>query len=135
MVININQRHSDISGLVKNLSTIRPVSDEQQQIDARKKKLLQYVQEEVLHVTSLNQIEAAERIFAPLKPTLAAVKSQDQSSTNLTMTSSSNTPHNKNIQPQRRLFATKQCRKKKKALKKPSAEEADVLAIHLLHRE
>ncbi|CAG9762613.1 unnamed protein product [Ceutorhynchus assimilis] len=61
-------------------------------------------------------------------------RNQQQSTSNF-MNSSSSTPHNKNIQPQRRLFATKQCRKKKKTLEKPSAKEADVLAIQLLCRE
>ncbi|CAG9760581.1 unnamed protein product [Ceutorhynchus assimilis] len=125
LVIDINQNHAEISGLAKSLSITRPVSNGQQQVDERKKKLLHRVQEQLLYVNSLDEIEAAERILAPLEPTLAAVRNQQQSTSNF-MNSSSSTPHNKNIQPQRRLFAAKQCRKKKKTLEKPSAEEADI---------
>lgn len=120
---------------MKSVSSIKPINHKpiEQQIEDKKVKLLQVFREDVLQATSMEELEAIEKLMAPLKPTLAAVKNQQQAA--CSFPSSSTVPHNKIIQPQRRLFSTQKSKKKSKlALKTPSAGEADVLAIQMLNK-
>ncbi|CAH0562826.1 unnamed protein product [Brassicogethes aeneus] len=74
LVIDINKslKHKEISEIAKTISTTRQV----QKVEERRNKLLRFVQDELLHATSLEEIKAAEQVFAPLKPTLAAVRTK-----------------------------------------------------------
>lgn len=133
LVVDLNPQDAEISGIVQALSTNKQVCDGQLLVEKRT-YALRLVQEELLKITSMEEMDAALKILAPLKPTLAAVRSQQELANNFPVASTS-TPHNKNIMPQRRIFSTKKGRKPKATMAKPSAEEADNIAFQLLHRE
>lgn len=131
LVIDTSQKHVEISGLVEAISTTSSTSDAKQEIEERKRKFLQLIQDEISKVSTSEEMDAVEKMYAPMKPTLAAVRSQQQFAKKF-VGESSKTPSNKKIEPQRRLFSTKKRKTQKASLAKPTAEEADMLAVQLL---
>lgn len=94
--------------------------------------MLQMIQEELFAVESQEEMDVFKRIFAPLKPSLAAVKNQKHSA--FIPVASCSTSTNKHIEPQKRLFTTKKSRTKESS-ERPSADELNTLAVQLLYRE
>lgn len=79
---------------------------------------------------SEEELEALKKIMRPMQPTLAAIRT----SRSHLRSKQTNQPHNKKIQPQRRLFSTKNKPKRKKCvLRKPTTEEQLKLAINMLN--
>ncbi|XP_050512584.1 uncharacterized protein LOC126888397 [Diabrotica virgifera virgifera] len=83
-------------------------------------------------ITSNEQLEALQRLMAPIRPTLAAIEKQHIQCTS--WKSCHNLPKNKNIPQQRRLYKTKKSNiKKNKILAKPGSEESNRIAQNLLY--
>lgn len=80
--------------------------------------------------TTLEQLEVFERAIAPIAPTLAAMNAGHHFENYMPQKS---IPHNKNIVPQRRFFATRKKKAKRHtAISKPSKEESDAIATQMM---
>ncbi|CAG9763582.1 unnamed protein product [Ceutorhynchus assimilis] len=132
------EHDGEVVALVKSVSNNRPTPqcDLQQQILEKKQKVSQYILEQLAAVSSLEEMEAFERIVAPLKPTLAAVRDQLQS--NYVPLKCASISAHKNIEPQRRLRIPDKFRKhetrddkKQDSLPEEMKEDEKYVAPHL----
>lgn len=105
-------------------------SQDQMNLLDEQQKVLAIFQQQILGTCSLEEIAAIKKIIAPIAPTINAIRNTKASYS--LDSSSKNTPNNKKIEPQRRLFTTK---KKRKAQVRPvvSSDEQDILAVQLLN--
>lgn len=110
-----------------------------QELEAEREKLKMKHLQIIENITTFEQLEAFKRITAPLETTMLAIaESGNGTPTNLlaptTSKHTTNSPHNKNINKQRRLFSTKKkTRKLNEKLNLPTSHETDVTAIQLLN--
>ncbi|KAJ8910232.1 hypothetical protein NQ315_015924 [Exocentrus adspersus] len=104
-------------------------------LEEAKKKIFLQLTEQFNDISSFEELEAVKKIIAPIKPTIDALRYQKEN-INLAFPSTSRTPSNKKIVPQRKFFPTKKNIKRKRAkLLKPSSEEANLLAIKALKKK
>ena len=81
---------------------------------------------------TMEEVKAIEKILAPAKPTLEAVRSQKENSSFASTTS--NVPSTKNIELQRRLYSTTKSSKKASvnSIRRPTVQESQNTIIYLI---
>jgi hypothetical protein len=78
-------------------------------------------------ITSMEEVEVLKKMIAPIAPTLTAVR---QKNSQIKIKARKILiPHNKKIEPQRRLFSTTKKKRCTSRLRKPNAEETEKIAI------
>lgn len=121
-----NEKLEESTNLTKSVSN--PNKNDNKILLEEQQKLLASLQQQILGTRSLEEIELIKNIIAPIKPTLDAVRNSSSHLLNTVQ----NVPHNKKIEPQRRLFTTKKSQKKR-VLTAPTTDEGNVLALQLLN--
>lgn len=98
-------RLEETTTIIESISS--QFSDETNLVQKQQKAIAIFMQQ-VLGTRSLEEMAAVEKIMAPLAPTIDAIRT---TKANYSLPSTSNTPSNKKIDPQRRLFTTIKKRK------------------------
>jgi hypothetical protein len=117
----------ETTGILFSLNQAGPVTKTKESLMREKEDLRVSLNNIIDSITSMEEVEVLKKMIAPIAPTLTAVR---QKNSQIKIKARKILiPHNKKIEPQRRLFSTKKKKRCTSRLRKPNAEETEKIAI------